>query len=191
MTAFINWLTENQAITSIFADFFSAISIIIASVAAVLITGSKERRDSKKVAQYYNSLVRVIWVELKVFHYDLEKYQKDQDISNILVQASEIGSLCRCRNYVEKIRSNMLAFVQNSEPDSIDLIHSFFSSFDILQKLIEINKAKNSSDILNDILKITKQASEDMYEVMKIQYNLNTWYAKKFLNVDERLNRIS
>ncbi|WP_320122733.1 hypothetical protein [uncultured Sphaerochaeta sp.] len=159
-------------------------------MAAVLITGSKERRDSKKVAQYYNSLVRVIWVELKVFHYDLEKYQKDQDISNILVQASAIGSLCRCRNYVEKIRSNMLAFVQHSEPDSIDLIHSFFSSFDILQKLIEINKTKNSNDILNDILKITKQACEDMYEVMKIQYNLNTWYVKMFLNVDERLNRI-
>ncbi len=84
----------------------------------------------------------------------------------------------------------MLAFVQHSEPDSIDLIHSFFSSFDILQKLIEINKTKNSNDILNDILKITKQACEDMYEVMKIQYNLNTWYVKMFLNVDERLNRI-
>lgn len=187
---FFAWLTENQSVASIITQFISAISVIIASIAAVLISGRRERLKVKSIQRYYTSLIRVIWVDIKVFYLELEEYKDKEDLIDNLILAYEMGALHRCVTNVEKIRCNLIEYVQYSESNSIDDLHAFLLSFDLLIKLIEINKTTNSKDILLNIVTMTKKAADQMFVVMKEAYHLNTWYARKFLDVDKRLNNI-
>lgn len=60
---FFLWLAENQPVASIITQLISAFSVIIASVAVVLISGRKDRIEVKKTAKYYSSLVWYIWLD--------------------------------------------------------------------------------------------------------------------------------
>nr|WP_319473028.1 hypothetical protein [uncultured Sphaerochaeta sp.] len=183
---FFLWLADNQPVASILTQLFSALAVIIASVVAVLISGRKDRLEAKKTAEYFSSLIRFIWLDLRVLQVDLEKHKENKELFLKKLIVIRLSSLKRCQSNVDAIQNNLLHFAQYSRATSIEEIHGFLAGFDVFSTLIENADLTKIDKIWPDIEIVLNKITDQIFEVMKIEYHMDDWYSRKILKTEER-----